>query len=313
MTKQNPFNNPVSPIRLQIPLMILLVLYLVNGRVYAQTYDGLLPLRDHQVSVYFSPGADIKAKRMAAQLDRVMHFYEKQVQFTPVVTLLILSPADWNRYSRSVVYGMPHFTDSKTLIVAAENNPFWQSFIPPLENLPAAIGEKIRNAYRGKDGNLTMEPFFDLLAIHELGHAYHNQKGMKVQRKWMGELFVNIFLHSYIAEEEPGLLPALTTFPGMVASLTDTATLKFTTLDELEMHYDEIAQQYPKNYGWYQCRWHVEAGRIYDSGGLDVFRKLWTLLQGHDTITDDRAFASTLSEKVHPGVADVLLNWNAAQ
>jgi len=39
-----------------------------------------------------------------------------------------------------------------------------------------------------------------------------------MQRLWMQELFCNIMLHTYIAENEPQNLPALELFPEMVVS-----------------------------------------------------------------------------------------------
>lgn len=131
-----------------------------------------------------------------------------------------------------------------------------------------------------------------------------------MQRKWMGELFANILLHTYIAENEPELLPALTVFPKMVVSSYDKTELKFTTLTELEAQYDEIAKKHPKNYGWYQCRWHVAAGNIYKEGGVDLFERLWFTLKGQRKNLDDPSFTSLLSEQVHQSVADVVLEWN---
>ena len=276
----------------------------------AQGYENLSQLNGHATKVYFTPGSEMKAKRIAGQLDKVIAFYNKRIQFSPSVTLLILSSGDWNKYSKSVVYGMPHYTDNKTLIVASENNDFWNSFIPPLDKMPDEYASQIRAIYADKKGGLTMEPFFDLLAIHELGHAYHIQDSLLMQRNWMGELFVNIFLHSYIAENEPGLLPALTMFPKMVVSTTDRATLKHTTLKDLETFYNELAQKHPRNYGWYQCRWHVAAENIYNKAGLPAFEKLWLTLKAQREILDDPSFATMLSEKVDQSVANVQLEWD---
>ena len=281
--------------------------------LYAQSYDSLNLLEGHKAQVYYSSGAEIKARRMADQLDRVINFYTENFEFTPSVSVLILSKNDWNNYSKSVVYGMPHYTDKKTLIVAAENNSFWNSFIPPLEKLSKELAKLISETYSDKNGGVTMEPFFDLLAIHELGHAYHKQGGLFMQRNWMSEVFVNIFLHSYVAEKEPNLLPALTIFPQMVVSNTNTADLKYTSLKDLEAFYNEIAQKYPQNYGWYQCRWHMEAGKIYDTGGLEIIKKLWSALKDQKSSLDDSALATLLSEKVHQSVADVLLKWETSK
>lgn len=313
MTTLLNFNRSILLKKMLTILIHCLLVCAVKNTAYAQVYENLEQLKGHQTQVYYSTGATAKAERLAAQLDKVLSFYNKQIQFTPSVTLLILSPGDWEKHARSVVYGMPHYTNNKTLIVAADNNDFWKSFIPPLDKMPPAFAQLIQETYADKKGGLTMEPFFDLLAIHELGHAYHNQDSLKMQRNWMGELFVNIFLHGYIAENEPQLLNALTVFPKMVVATTDKASLKYTTLSELEMHYDETAQQYPRNYGWYQCRWHMAAGNIYDKGGLDAFKKLWFALKTQRTILDDSSFAILLSEKSHQSVADVLLNWDVVK
>lgn len=277
---------------------------------YAQSFDSLTQLKGHQTQVYFSAGAHVKANRIAKQLDAVINFYKKQVEFTPVVTLLILSPSDWNKYAKSVVYGMPHYTDSKTLIVAAENNDFWKSFIPPLDKLPKEYAHTIAATYTDGNGGLSMEPFFDLLAIHELGHAYSQQASIKLQRNWMGELFSNIFLHSYIAESEPHLLDALIIFPKMVVSTTDKSVLKYTTLSDVETFYNEVAQQHPRNYGWYQCRWHMAAANIYETAGLAPFKKIWFTMKNRTEKLDDESFSDLLLKEVHQTVADVYLKWD---
>lgn len=299
-----------SFLTLLLPFLLACFIYYTSN---AQAYEDLKPLKGHQTQVYYSSGSEAKANRMANQLDRVINFYKENIQFTPSVTLLILSPKDWNNYAGSMVYGMPHYTNDKTLIVAAENNDFWRSFIPPLDQMPKELAQLIKETYADKNGNLTMEPFFDLLAIHELGHAYHIQDSLVMQRNWMGELFVNIFLHTYIAENEPDLLPALTIFPKMVVSSTDKATLKYTTLSDLDMYYSEIAQKYPRNYGWYQCRWHKAAANIYDEGKVLIFKKLWITLKTQRTKLDDASFATLLSQQVHQSVADVLLKWDDAE
>lgn len=277
--------------------------------LYSQSYDSLHKLDGHQATAYYSHGCEKKATRMARQLDSVMAFYTREIRFTPTVTLLVLSPADWPLYTNFPFYGMPHYTSNKTLVVAAENNDYWKSMVPALDKIPEAEARRIRETYTDKDGQINMEAFFDLLAIHELGHAYHNQGGLLMQRRWMGELFPNILLHTYIAEKEPALLPALKVFPEMVVSTTDTATLAFTTLAELETNYGRMGPEFPQNYGWYQCRWHMAAGKIYEAGGIETVRKLWLALKTQREKLDDAGLAGLLKTQVHPAVADVLLRW----
>lgn len=282
----------------------------IHDNSNAQTYEGLNQLKGYQTDTYFSLGSEAKARRMAQQLDQVLAFYTEQLNFTPTVTLLILSPGDWKKFTKFPFYGMPHYTSNKTLIVASEDNDYWRSMVPAADKIPAAYAGLIKATYTDKKGGLTMEPFFDLLAIHELGHAYHNQGGLVMQRKWMGELFPNILLHTYIAEKEPKLLNALRAFPKLVVATTDRSTLNYTTLQELEANYNQIGPNYPQNYGWYQCRWHIAAGEIYDAGKIEAFKNLWLTLKTQREILSDPEFAGLLHEKVHKSVADVQTNWD---
>ncbi|RYE14560.1 MAG: hypothetical protein EOP51_27950 [Sphingobacteriales bacterium] len=223
---------------------------------------------------------------------------------------MILAPGDWGNYAaKGAVYGMPHYTTNQTLIVASEDNPFWKSFTPPIDKLPPALAAQLIKAYTDKSGNLSMQPFFDLLAIHELAHAYHNQAGLTMQRRWMGEFFANLMLHTYIAEQEPELLPALTLFPQLVIS-QGTQGFTFTTLTDFEDKYDDIARQNPRNYGWYQCKLHAAAADVYNAGGSDVIKKLWVALKKDKTKLNDADLIALFTEDVHQSVADVQLKWN---
>ncbi len=292
-------------------LLGICVLLLVSvSNVQAQSLENLNYLEGYNTKTFYSEGSDEQAESMATHCDSVVSFYKSLFNFEPTVTLLVLSPKDWNIYTNFPVYGMPHLKDSQTLVVASNDNDFWKSFIPPLDQLPSEMSKQISDTYTDKNSSITMRGFFDLLAIHELGHAFHIQGGLKIQRKWMGELFANILLHTYIAENEPELLPVLTVFPKMVVSSANKDELKFTTLEELESNFDVIGQQFPNNYGWYQCRWHMAAGTIYDKGGITAIQNLWVALKSQQKPLNDLELANLLTEKVHQSVADVQLNWD---
>lgn len=293
----------------KITLLFTAIIIFIFNSVSAQNYEILTELTNHKTKVYFSKGNDERAKIIAERCDKAINYFNGIINFTPDVTLLILNQEDWWKFTNFPVYGMPHYNDNKTLIIATEDNEFWKSFIPPLDKLPKELANKIRNAYTNENGNVSMMAFFDLLALHELGHGFHFQADLKMQRLWMGELFANIFLHTYIAENEPENLPALTVFPEMVVA-GGTEGYKYTTLKDIEERYEEIGQRYPKNYGWYQSRWHSAAKDIYNAGGADVFIKLWSSLKTQRERLTDEEFADFLISNVHQSVADVMLNWD---
>ncbi|WP_242929105.1 hypothetical protein [Pontibacter vulgaris] len=291
-------------------LLSMVVALLLAQPAEAQQYKQLHALNNHKAQVYYSAGHADRANTIATRVDKAMSYYQQLLGFKPTVTLLILSPDDWTKYTNvPVVYGMPHYADDKTLVMAAEDNAFWKSFIPPLDQLPQDLSDQLKSAYQDEKGNLSMQPFFDLLALHELGHAFHFQAGLNMQRKWLGELFANTLLHTYVAEKEPKSLPALTLFPQMVVG-SGAKEYTYTSLHDVDQRYDEIGQKHPKNYGWYQSRWHMAAGQIYDAGGKLVSRQLWNALKSEEKKLNDHQLLTVLEKQAHKSYADMVKNWD---
>lgn len=295
----------------------LALLFIYNGtfaQVAEKTRTETLPLEEltgFTQTYRFSPGHEARATSIALFMEQAGNFFQKEIKFTPKITLYILAPQHWKGIAAKPLhdtYGFPHNIDMERLAIAADDNPFWQSFLPPLDKLPPPLIAQINNAYGKPDGGHTMMPFFDLLALHEMGHSYHTQAGLKMHRYWMGELFVNIMLHTYIAEKQPELLPALETFPNMVVDF-GTAEYKYTSLEDFEKLYETLGMG-PKNYGWYQSKLHSAAKDTYNAGGKYVLKKLWKALKKHQEDMTDEAFANMLNKEVHPSVANVYLNWN---
>lgn len=271
----------------------------------AQAYTDLYELKGYSIKAYYSPGNEERAKVIVGRCENAIRYVSGLIGFTPKVSLFILNPEHWPKHATFPVYGMPHYPDSERLVIASEDNDFWKSFIPPLDQLPGELASKIRKAYTTSDGTLSMMAFFDLLALHELGHGFHEQGGLTMQRLWMQELFCNIMLHTYIAEKEPGNLPALEVFPEMVVA-GGTTGYEFTSLADFEKRYDQMD---PKNYGWYQCRLHVAGKIIYNAGGPRTLIKLWNGLKENKEQMTDEQFASFLNKKISREVANVQTDW----
>ncbi|HOX81838.1 MAG TPA: hypothetical protein PLJ60_05300 [Chryseolinea sp.] len=268
-------------------------------------------LKGYTQTFYYSKGSEERAKSIALFIENAGAYFQKEIGFTPKAKVYILAPQHWKDFAAKPlwdVYGFPHNVDDGRLVIAAEDNDFWRSFLPPVDKLPAPIARQVTNAYGKPDGSYSMMPFFDLLALHELGHSYTAQARLKMHRYSMGELFVNIMLHTYVAEKQIELLPALEAFPNMVVA-AGTAEYKYTSLNDFERLYPTLGMG-PKNYGWYQCKLHSAAKDIYNSGGKSVLTKLWKALEKHQEEMTDKEFISMLNKEVHPSVANVYLEWN---
>lgn len=271
----------------------------------------LKELKGFTQTFYYSPGHEVRANNIAVFMENAGNYFQKEIRFTPKTSLYILAPQHWKDFAAKAlhdVYGFPHNIDPVRLAIAAEDNNFWRSFLPPVDKLPPPMAAQVKNAYGKANGSYSMMPFFDLLALHETGHSYTAQAGLKMHRHWMGELFVNIMLHTYVAEKQPELLPALETFPNMVVG-GGTAEYKFTSLKDFEELYPTLGMG-PRNYGWYQSKFHSAAKDIYNTGGEKVLKALWKALKRHQDEMTDEEFVYMLKKEVHPSVANVYSNWN---
>ncbi|HET9429847.1 MAG TPA: hypothetical protein VFO70_01665, partial [Chitinophagaceae bacterium] len=134
-TKLLPSKSPL----LAIPLILSTLI------TYSQEkYEGLVFLKTPYLSCYYSEGQKDRAIQVASTCSSAMEYYNDLLGFKPEVDLLVLSKSDWSNHTKSPVYGMPHYNDKKTLIVAAEENEFWNSFIPPAGKLPGKIMDRIK-------------------------------------------------------------------------------------------------------------------------------------------------------------------------
>jgi hypothetical protein len=293
-------------------MRILLIIYILHLPGHASlAQSNLEQLQGFKKTIYYSPGYEVRAKNIAVLMENAVLFFKNEIRFAPKDTLYILAPQHWQEFASPTlrnVYGFPHSINNSRLVIAAADNDFWRSFLPPVTQLPPQIAAQVKKAYGQPDSTYSMRPFFDLLAIHEMAHAYHAQAELKMHRNWMSELFVNIMLHTYVAEKQPELLPALETFPQMVIN-AGTKDYTFTSLADFERLYVNLGMG-PRNYGWYQCKLHAAAKDIYDAGGKKILIKLWKALKKYQENMTDEQFANMLSKEVHPAVANVYLKWD---
>jgi hypothetical protein len=288
----------------------LLTLLLITTAVSAQTYPNLHKLDGGGHNVYFSENSKTRALTIYTNVADAEAYFKKEFNVEPKYTLLILSPSDWKTYAHpKAVYGIPHYLPDGRLVVAAENNDFWKRNVPPLDKIPPVLAKQLKDVYGDKNGEVNLTSFFDLLAVHELGHAFQTAAGMTKQRNWLNELLCNILLHTYIAENNKKLLPPLTVFPQVTVAGIPPSHLKYTRLEDFDTYYNEIAQNHPENYGWYQCRFHVFAGQIYDAGGVSAMKNVWTGLVAQKGRLGDQELMKLL-ETAHPAFASAITKWD---
>jgi uncharacterized protein len=271
--------------------------------------SDLVALSGYPFPVRASPGEERRAHEMAAKVASTLTHFATRLGITPEIELRVLAERDWATHANFPVYGMPHITGGRTLIVASQENPFWRENLPDLATLPEPVADAVRAVYGDGRGGLRGAPFFDLLAIHELGHAYVVQAGVPMQRNWMGEFFPNVMLHAWVEEAAPEHLPALTLLPDVMVA-QGSGDFEFTRLADIEERIGEVVGRNPANYGWFQMRWHQGARRVYRAAGSEVLDRLWDALRETPNRLDDEAFLALLDTRVHLSLGHLVRSWD---
>ncbi len=283
----------------------------ISSYVFTQAFSDLHPQKVGSVQLYYSQQIKEDLTFYGSFLDQANAYFSDVFEL-PIqqVNLLALHPEDWENYAYpGLIYGMPHFKkDVKAIIIASEDNEFWKSQLPEVSKLPSPFKELMMQTYTVPNGHLSARNFFDLLSIHELAHLWSAYGNLFNQRLWLEEVFCNLALHTFIAEERGEWLGSLEVLPSVHANHPE-KTMYYTSLASFEQYYYKIGMEVPYNYGWYQFRFHFSARQLYNTGGPKVLKKLWDFLQNYTEKLSDEELIVKLSEDVHPYFRSIIEEW----
>lgn len=284
--------------------------------------SGLGRLNGYPFEVRYSNGASERA-RAAADVAADAYRYLSRLfsGFEPDIAIIVANEEDWK--SRQP-YGLPFFNDDEgqirpgILVMPAGSGDFW-----------TAIGEDVRAAsrrgyavllaaYPDGAGGLDLQPFFDLVTIHELGHAFEVLGGLNLPTFWLGEIFANLALHAFVATRRPDRLSTLEVLPTVGAQsrrLADRMRSEgYSTLEELEAHYTGGDHPMnPLNYVWYQYRWMRLAATMFDTDGEAGMIRFWDCFRGTDRVGSGertaRSLAPLLTAEVSATLGQAVRRW----
>ena len=170
---------------------------------------------------------------------------------------------------------------------------------------------QLATVYPDGHGGVDLQPFSDLITIHELGHAFEVLGNLRLPTSWLSEIFVNLAMHAFIATHRPASLPTLETLPAVGAESQELAQRfraeGYCTLDELEAHYtggdDPMSAL---NYVWFQYRWQRLAAAMFDADGEDGLVRFWNAFHTQDRGLSGNAIATSLAPLLAADVSATL-------
>jgi hypothetical protein len=277
--------------------------------------SGLAHLGGYPFEVRYSEGSLVRA-RAAANIaaDAYVYFSRLFSGVEPDIAVIVADEADWE--SRQP-YGLPFFNDDDgqirpgIVVMPAGSGDFWIAMGQDLYEASPRGYTTLLATYPDGAGGLDLQPFFDLVTIHELGHAFETLGDLRLPTFWLGEIFANLALHAFVATRQPESLNTLEVLStvGAQSSRLDARMRAegYSTLEDLEAHYtggdDPMS---PLNYVWYQYRWQRLAAQMFDSDGENGLIRLWDCFHATDLLNSREVTTASLAALLRTEVSETL-------
>ena len=269
--------------------------------------SGLARLDGYPFEVRYSNGSLNRARASADVVAEAYSYFRGLFSgVEPDIAVIVADESDWE--SRQP-YGLPYFNDDEgqirpgIVVMPAGRGDFWVEMGDDLLAGSSRDRELLLATYPDGEGGLDLQPFFDLVTIHELGHAFEALGHLRLPTFWLSEIFANLCLHAYVATNRADSLGTLEVL-SKVGERSDHLDARFRavgfhTLEQLEDHYtggdDPMS---PLNYVWYQYRWQRLAAAMFEADGEVGLIHWWEYFQ-----SAERNFPSKASATLAPLLA----------
>lgn len=282
----------------------------------------LARLGGYPFEVRYSAGALVRARAAAdVAANAYVYFSRLFTGVEPDIAVIVAGQADWQ--SRQP-YGLPFFNDDDgqirpgIVVMPAGSGDFWIAIGQDIRGASPRGYTRLLAAYPDGADGLDLQPFFDLVTIHELGHAFEVLGYLRLPTFWLGEIFANLALHAFVATRQPEKLETLEVLSTVGAQNRCPAdrmrTEGYSTLEELQTHYtDGENPMDPLNYVWYQYRWQHIVAKVFEADGEDGLVRFWDCFHATDRLNSGNVTATTLapllSAEVSPTLGRAVQRW----
>jgi hypothetical protein len=277
--------------------------------------SGLAGLDGYPFEVRYSEGALVRARAAAdVAADAYAYFSQLFKGVEPDIAVIVADEADWQ--SRQP-YGLPFFNDDDDqvrpgiVVMPAGSGDFWVGMGQDIRDASPRGYKRLLAAYPDGAGGLDLQPFFDLVTIHELGHAFEVLGDLRLPAFWLGEIFADLALHAFVATRRPQSLNTLEVLSTVGAQSRRLAARMraegYRTLEELEAHYTGGDQPMsPLNYVWYQYRWQRLVAKMFNADGEDGLVRFWNCFHGTGRHVSGEVTAAALAPLLRTEVSQTL-------
>ncbi|MCX6253419.1 MAG: hypothetical protein NTV31_02960 [Bacteroidia bacterium] len=256
-------------------LILITGLLIIPSFICAQEFkesdlDKLL-LAPGKVNTYYSKGCETKAKYFQELVQDAVLFYENKLQDTFEIKLLVLNKSDWKLFVGGSYFLTGRYEKRPDRIIMGIN----ELYKIKLADNKILYGEK--------------EAFFwDLIAVHELGHYISHRNKLYVL-PWMGEFFADYIQLGFLSERIPDWQ-----YPSQEAStLFKYLPFKYKSLEDFGNNMNRID---PVNYSFYEGKLSVLANNIFEKRGWNFMYEYLERFKIKPTIDKELLYQKFISD-----------------
>jgi hypothetical protein len=275
----------------------------------------LARLDGYPFEVRYSEGALTRATAAAdVAAAAYVYFSRRFSAVEPDIAVIVADEKDW---PSGLPYGLAFFNDDADqirpgiVVMPAGRGDFWTAIVHDLRVASPRGYARLLAIYPDDAGGVDLGPFFDLVTVHELGHAFETLGDLRIPTFWLSEIFVNLAMHAFVATQMPTSLPTLEVLPSVGAgSRRLGARMRaegYSTLEELQAHYTGGDQPMsPLNYVWFQYRWLRLAAKVFHADGEPGLLRFWDCFHATDRFNSGEATAASLAPLLRANVSQTL-------
>jgi hypothetical protein len=167
--------------------------------------------------------------------------------------------------------------------------------VPKREQVPPAMLSKA--LANGRTWKQIKFEGCDGIGTHEIGHSIIRQLGIDPPTRWFDEFLASYVGYAYLKANAPA--QALSNEIFWTVGLNNSPH-PFTRLDDFEGRYDQLQQEYPGNYGWYQLALDQRVIEIYAQSGVEYLREIRKQFPAGARALDSPQLLNEL-ERISPG------------
>jgi len=227
-----------------------------------------LPSSTDRITVYFDRGHEAKAVRLRTLVQDAVQFFSDSLGVAPDLTLAVVERPTWERTFTWQPYGIPGVegTPPVAFLPATDDNVAADDAL----SIAAGISDSARRLVRaaGSTWDDASRRYVDLVALHELGHAFVASYGISVRSKWFNEWLATYFAYTYLRAMRPREAQL---WEGILQGYTDAVHPEHRSLADFERLYAGVGA---RNYVWYQAQFQARVAAVHDAHGVQFLRML---------------------------------------